>query len=218
MKYYLFVLVIPLIFAVIHSFRDKYVFGAAVTLSCALSLAPFADFSYFVIAAYIFSAFGDYFMAHKADKPSYFLPGICSFFLAHVMFLAYAIKTVDFSRITTGKSFAAVMFGIILIASYTFFLIKRIYPSLRGRENVPMRVATAFYTYISCAVMTLSLLRSGNISDIVLFSLGIAFIVFSDTIIALNNFTDYKSGSFLICPTYYACHMLTAASVILSAR
>lgn len=218
MKYYLFVLVIPLIFAVIHSFRDKYVFGAAVTLSCTLSLAPFAYFSYFVIAAYIFSAVGDYFMANKINKPSYFLPGICSFFFAHIMFLAYAIKTAEFTSIGNGRAIFAAAFGIILTVLYTIFLIKRIYPSLRGRENVPMRIATAFYTYISCAVMTISLLRVGNGADTVLFSLGIAFIVFSDTIIALNNFTDYKKGSFLICPTYYACHILAAASVILSTR
>lgn len=218
MKFYLFVLVIPLIFAVIHSFRDKYVFGAAVTLSCALILAPFADFSYFVITAYVFSAVGDYFMANKINKPSYFLPGICSFFFAHVMFLAYAIKTAEFSSIGSGRAISAAIFGVSLTASYTLFLVKRIYPSLRGRENVPMRIATAFYTYISCAVMTVSLLRAGNGADIVLFSLGIAFIVFSDTVIALNNFTDHKNGSFLICPTYYTCHILTAASVILSAR
>ena len=43
---------------------------------------------------------------------------------------------------------------------------------------------------------------------------GIAFILFSDTLIALSRFLGRKKVGRWICPTYFACHILITASQI----
>lgn len=48
------------------------------------------------------------------------------------------------------------------------------------------------------------------------FVAGIASLLFSDTIIALREFTDFKGWGLLIMPTYYLSHILMTFALLAS--
>ena len=89
-------LLVPVLFAVLHYKTGKYPFSALVTASCAVScfFAP-AGVSAWIIAAYVLSIIGDWFMAHSSGKNGdrMLLGGIGGFFCAHVCFLVYRISS-----------------------------------------------------------------------------------------------------------------------------
>lgn len=210
-------LIIPIIFAVLHFRRGSYFLSTAVTLSCAVIAIVLRE--PIVIAAYLCSIAGDYFMVNIRKAENNFIFGILCFFAAHVFFLWYGLhEAVSANVLQYAASASVIAVKLIIIAAvfvgYSIFLICRIYPALRG--NIPMKIATAMYTYISCAVFSVSILGivPGSFPSSVLFSIGIAFIVFSDTIIALCQFTNNKKYGKIICPTYFACHIFIAASII----
>ena len=76
-----------------------------------------------------------------------------------------------------------------------------------------MKAAVSAYVGISLSVITVSLLSSAAPLPKFLFAAGIAMILFSDTLIALSRFLKIKKVCRAICPTYFACHILIAASV-----
>lgn len=217
MTYLYLWLIVPIIFAVLHFRRESYFLSTAVTLSCAVIAVILRE--PIIIAAYLCSIAGDYFMVNIRKAENNFIFGILCFFLAHVFFLWYSLHfAFGVGAFVNPGSMIILIIKLTVIAAvvifYSIFLTRGIYPSLRG--NLPMRIATAMYTYISCAVLAVSILGivPDSLPSSVLFTVGVAFIVFSDTIIALCQFTDNKRYGKIICPTYFACHIFIAASLI----
>ena len=91
MKLIPFLLLIPVVFALLHYKTGKYPFSAAVTLSCLAAVCLWADVR--ITAAYALSVVGDWFMAHSGGKNGdrRLMGGILFFFLAHACFLSYSI-------------------------------------------------------------------------------------------------------------------------------
>lgn len=206
-----FLILIPIAFALLQLKMNKYIFSPLVTLSCAAIALPDAP----VLAAALFvSCIGDYFMAHKGDREWMYLLGIAGFFLAHMVFIAHALTHVLFAshealvlgvapRATYVR--AGLLTGAVLALWFTPYLI------LRVIRKVPklLKLPVVLYTFISiaglaCAVMT------GN----VLYILGIAMLLFSDTMIAETDFVGNAKTGRLIMPTYYLCHILVALSAL----
>ena len=204
-------LLVPALFAVLHAKTGKYPFSAAVTASC-LAIALLAGASVWIVAAYALSIVGDWFMAHSGGKNGdrMLLCGIVGFFLAHACFLTYSILLAERSSHPALRIAAAA----ILIVGYTVFLVGTLYPAIKDRF---LRIAATAYTGISLCVMTASLFSSAPFASAILFAAGIAFILFSDTLIALSRFLKKRKLGFWICPTYFLCHILIAASQIVLA-
>ena len=201
-------LLIPVLCAVLHAKTGRYPFSAAVTLTCLVSVFLWADPR--ILAAYGFSVIGDWFMAHSGGKNGdrNLLFGIVGFFLAHVCFLLFSAGRADFSHLLPLVPCA------LLAAGYAVFLVRKLYPAIPDRI---LKTAATAYTGISLAVLTLSLLSSAAPLPKFLFCFGIALIVFSDTLIALSRFLKKKGLGKWICPTYFACHIFIAASVMAEA-
>lgn len=203
-------LLIPILSAVLHYRTGKYPFSAAVTLSCLVSVFLWADPR--ITIAYILSVVGDWFMAHSGGKDGdrKLLGGIAGFFFAHLCFLLFGISRIGAS----GLRLLWLIPVTALVVGYALFLWKTLLPSIPGRT---LKIAASAYTGISLAVFAVSLLSSASPLPKTLFCLGIAMILFSDTLIALSRFLGKRKVGRYICPTYFACHILFAASVMAEA-
>ena len=154
-----------------------------------------------IIAAFLFSIAGDWFLSHKNGDPMMFSKGIAMFFLAHIGYLAFALLNGKIKWL-----FTSIFLGIFLVY---FFVI--LYPTFS--DNLLM-IASLVYLFISCLSFGASV---GIIGDSVVkwtYIFGIFLIVFSDTIISLTDFLGYKSLGFLILPTYYLAHIVITFSLI----
>ena len=199
---------IPVCFAVLRLITRKYVFSALTTLSCAaLSLSPvWSDgwrWSQLILpAALVVSAVGDYFMAHKGGHAEIYRLGIAGFLLAHLLFIVHCC-----TQWRPRAWIAAV--GLILLAGYGMYLIARVLPGIPNLLKLP----AALYTLISVAGFTTSLMTRNP-----LYIIGIALLLFSDTMIAEHDFVGNRAAGALILPTYYLSQLLVALSASVSIR
>lgn len=201
-------LLIPLVLAILAVSGYGFFFKAAVPGSCALillflyqkQLKAMPDI-WFVIAAFLFSIAGDWFLSNKGDSFMMFSAGIGLYLLAHVGYLWFALRN--------GRM--AKLFTIVLLAGYLLFFFVKLYPVL---DDTVLLVAVLLYLLISC--FSLGAAYGIKLAPLVKWSYfaGVTLVLLSDTIIALNEFTSYGALNFLILPTYYAAHMSITYALI----
>jgi len=154
-----------------------------------------------LLAAFAFSIAGDWFLSHKHGNTGMFVAGIGFFFLAHAGYLVYALMNGRIHRTVTA----------LILTGYLLFYFIRLAPSI----NEPALMISSFvYLLISCFSLGAAF---GLKTDPLVrwaFILGIALILFSDTIIALKEFGGYRKLNHLILPTYYASHICITLSLI----
>ncbi len=198
-KSYLFsLLLIPVASAILVFVTHHFVFKAGVAASGILILlwlfySGNRNFEnvWLIVTAFFFSIIGDWFLSNKHDLPWMFIAGIAFFFFAHVCYLMFALK---YGKININFA------GYLLVAYLIFFFVW-LRPGIAG---MGLKAAAFFYLVISCISFSAAagikrlppLARKG-------FIFGIFLILFSDTIIALREFTLLQSLKFLILPTYY---------------
>ncbi|MBL4879818.1 MAG: lysoplasmalogenase [Oleispira sp.] len=197
--YYL--LIVPIILAYFATNGYGFIFKAAVPASCILILSYLYQKSlktksdiWYVLGAFLFSILGDWFLSNKDNSFMMFAAGIALFLIAHIGYMAFALLNGKIH-----KTFTAV-----LLIGYLLFFVFYLYPSI---NDTILMVVTLLYLLISCFSM-------GSAAGIKLppqvkwfYFLGVALILFSDTIIALYEFAGDRSLNFLILPTYYAAHV-----------
>ncbi|RLD90752.1 MAG: hypothetical protein DRJ29_15045 [Bacteroidetes bacterium] len=201
-------LLIPLVLAILAVSGYGFFFKAAVPGSCALillflyqkQLKAMPDI-WFVIAAFLFSIAGDWFLSNKGDSFMMFSAGIGLYLLAHVGYLWFALRN--------GRM--AKLFTIVLLAGYLLFFFVKLYPAL---DDTVLLLAVLLYLLISC--FSLGAAFGIKLAPVVKWSYfaGVTLVLLSDTIIALNEFTSYGALNFLILPTYYAAHMSITFALI----
>jgi len=201
-------LLIPLVLAVLAVSGYGFFFKAAVPGSCAIillvlyrkQLKAMPDI-WFVIAAFLFSIAGDWFLSNKGDSFMMFSAGIGLYLFAHVCYLWFALRN--------GRM--AKLFTIVLLAGYLLFFFVKLYPAL---DDTILLLAVLLYLLISC--FSLGAAFGIKLTPIVKWGYfaGVTLVLLSDTIIALNEFTSYGALNFLILPTYYAAHMSITFALI----
>ncbi len=201
-------LLIPLVLAILALAGYGFFFKASVPGSCAIillflyrkKLKAMPDI-WFVIAAFLFSIAGDWFLSNKGESFMMFSAGIGLYLFAHVGYLWFALRN--------GRM--AKLFSIVLLAGYLLFFFVKLYPAL---DDTILLVAVLLYLLISC--FSLGAAFGIKLSPIVKWSYfaGVTLVLLSDTIIALNEFTSYGALNFLILPTYYAAHMSITFALI----
>lgn len=199
--------VLPAFFAVLALRTNDFRWKAAVTLSCLAMMALVAlgrglpSLVWIIAAAFVFSILGDFFLSHKEHQPSYYLFGVLSFFVAHVGYLLF----------TWLHGSPSLLLFVLLLAVYGVYFALRLRPAL---EQGALAWAMFFYVVISCLSLAAAagLLFPGVARGWMI--LGIALILFSDTIIAEVDFVGNKGWGFLILPTYYAAHISILYAVL----
>jgi hypothetical protein len=154
-----------------------------------------------LVGAFVCSIIGDWFLSHMNGDVSLFVKGIALFFLAHVGYLVYALLNGKMHR----KATAIVLIGFLAF----FFLV--LYPKI---TDTALMVASLIYLLISCFSLGAAIGMNGVKIEKLAYIVGIALILFSDTIIAFKEFVDYHTFDFLITPTYYLAHICIIYSVI----
>jgi len=154
-----------------------------------------------IFGALLFSIAGDWFLSNRHGETSRFVMGIALFFLAHVVYLVFALINGRLNRLLT----------VIILAAYLAFYFFMLSP---GIEDETLKVAALFYLLISCFSLGAALGISGHSAFKWLFAFGIVMVLFSDTIIALREFVKYKDLDFLILPTYYLAQISVVAALI----
>lgn len=160
--------------------------------------------AWIVAAAFAFSAAGDYFLSNKGSNDSYFVIGIALYLLAHVSYTAYALRRGRIARLAL----------LVLVTGYGAYFLRYLRPAL---HDAVLGVAVLVYLLISCVAVAAALgigARDGGAVHKWLFVFGIANIVFSDTLISMNEFLHERRLNDLILPTYYLAHIAVSAALI----
>lgn len=194
-------LLIPLVLAYFAVAAYGFFFKAAVPGSCALillflfrpRLKTQTDL-WFVIAAFLFSMAGDWFLSNKGESFMMFSTGIGLYLLAHVGYLWFALLNGRLHK----------LFTILVLTGFLLFFFIKLFPVI---DDTILLIATLLYLLISC--FSLGAAFGLKLNPLVKWSYfaGVSFILFSDTIIALFEYTNYEGMNFLILPTYYAAHI-----------
>ncbi|MEE1199354.1 MAG: lysoplasmalogenase family protein [Christensenellales bacterium] len=194
----LLLLLIPLATAFARVTTRKYIFSALTSLICAVLVAVFAD-TPLLFAGLFLSVPADYFMAHKNGRVNWFCAGILAFLAAHLLYCAHAIRYARFSLPLT-------LLGAVMLVAYGVYLRRRILPATPHLLKLP----AAIYTITSIVSLIL-----GTMTHDLIYTAGIALLLFSDTLIAEREFPKYRKYQNLILPTYYLCHIALALSAML---
>ena len=201
-------LLIPLVLAILAVAGYGFFFKAAVPGSCAIILVflfrkqfkAMPDI-WFVIAAFLFSIAGDWFLSNKGDSFMMFSAGIGLYLFAHLGYLLFALRN--------GR--VHLIFTIIVLAGYLLFFFASLYPAI---DDTVLLIAVLVYLLVSCFSLGAAFgIRLNPVVKWTYFT-GVTLVLLSDTIIALNEFTSYDALNFLILPTYYAAHMSTTFALI----
>jgi len=203
-----FLLLIPLVLAFFAVADYGFFFQAAVPGSCAIillllfrnQLKTARDF-WFIIAAFLFSIAGDWFLSNKGESSGMFSAGIGLYLLAHVGYLWFALKNGRMHK----------LFTLAVVAGFLVFFYLKLLPAIDDKVLV---MAVLLYLLISC--FSLGAAFGIRLSPVVKWTYfaGITLILLSDTIIALSEFASYGAFIFLILPTYYAAHMSITFALI----
>jgi hypothetical protein len=204
MKHFRYViLLVPVIFTVFAVTGHCFLYRVAVSAACALILlfmaGQFADRSIrWILAALLVSIAGDWFLSHSRNAQVWFLYGIALFLIAHLGFICFCLKNGRINRYVLLP----------VLTAYIAFFFVALWPVL----SPTLSVAVLAYLIVSCFSLAVATGLPHTIR--LLFSLGIALLVFSDTIIALKYFMGYKALGFLILPTYFASHIVITAALM----
>jgi uncharacterized membrane protein YhhN len=154
-----------------------------------------------IMAAFLFSIGGDWFLSHKHGDTGMFVAGIALFFIAHIGYLSYALMNGRIHRAAT----------IILLAGYLLFFFLKLYPGIADKT---LMFAVLVYLLISCFSLGAAVGLKTEYWVKLAYIFGIFLILFSDTIIAFREFIGYKKLDYLILPTYYLAHISITFSLM----
>ncbi len=206
------VLIVPIILGFVADSTDYLPAKMGVPLSCALIVLgihfldqPRRRDLFWLVAAFVFSALGDYFLSNKRDNESYFVIGIGLYFLAHVGYLSFALCNGRISRVALA----------VLLAGYLPYYLVKLYPAI---DDSVLSTAVLLYLLISCVAVAAGFGLNWTGLMKWSFVFGICMILLSDTAISFNEFLKYKDWNRIILPTYYLAHITITIAVLSRSR
>ena len=144
-------------------------------------------------------------MAYREGREIFFVFGITFFLIAHVLYILYFLKN-------KGERHLSMVISLIVFMAYLVYFLYIL------RLNIVSPVlSAAVLLYIIVSVISFAVAwdvqfkLSAKISTI----LGISMIVFSDTLIAQNNFVSQTELTQLIIPTYMMCHFFLTLGILI---
>ena len=139
-----FLLIIPVVLAVLALCGFGFFFksGTALAGIFILYFLHYNRFKHFkdvwmIIAAFIFSIAGDWFLSNKQDSAKMFVIGIALFFFAHLSYLVFALMN--------GK--VNWRFTFIILTAYLVFYFLVLFPAF---DNDVLKWTALVYLLISC--------------------------------------------------------------------
>ena len=103
---------------------------------------------------------------------------------------------------------ALLLLGLVFVPYYIIFL----YPDI---PDIVLSGSVFLYLGISIVALALAFGMKQTFSPKLFYIIGIALIVFSDTLISFNEFLQYRTFNKLILPTYYLAHISITISLFI---
>jgi uncharacterized membrane protein YhhN len=168
-----------------------------------------AGFNRLVFAGLIFSLFGDYFLLFAGSDIYFFLYGLVSFLLAHIVYSSAFFR--DFKNNPQASKFYGHMILFILgVFSLSF------YSFIRDYLN-DFRIPVMIYMFVISVMAILAAYRYKrvNLLSFRLILFGAVFFVISDAALAFNKFVDpFSFAGILIMSTYMVAQYLITMGAI----
>lgn len=147
--------------------------------------------AFLIIIALLFSWTGDVMLMFEELKPIYFMMGLVSFLLAHIIYIyVFNKSSQDFKPkiFTYSTGFLLMMFGLLMLLLMWSGL---------GNLKVPVTV----YTSVIMIMGVSALFRKADGASLVL--IGAILFIASDSLLALNKFyEDFVAADFWVMLTY----------------
>ena len=160
-------------------------------------------FSYLVSAALLFSMFGDFFLL---DESRYLIPGMISFSLAHIVYIAAFFHT-DISITIPG--IVIIVFSIIYILTVKTFL----RTGFQKKMFFPIVFYCALLTAMNLSAQSYEAARGG----LSVLSIGAALFYVSDAFLSWDVMVSkYRVAAFAVLAAYYSAQMLIAYKAVQS--
>ena len=201
-------LLIPIFLGVMALQTGHIFFKLGVPFSCCVILLLVFNKSIsqyqsllFIIAAFLFSMLGDYYLSNKSHHEMYFVYGIAAYFVAHCGYSGYALSNGRIHRSTL------LVLVLIFIPYYIFLLQPAIQVSV-------LSISVFVYLLISIVALALAMGLHLQGAEKYYYIFGIFLIVLSDSIISFREFLDFRLLTFLILPTYYLAHISITYSLL----
>lgn len=168
-----------------------------------------AGFNRLVLAGLIFSLFGDCFLLFAGSDVYFFLYGLVSFLLAHIVY------SMAFVRDFKNKPDASKYYGHLMLFCMGVFSMSY-YTMIRDYLN-DFRIPVMAYMFVISVMAILAGYRYKrvNLLSFRLIYLGAIFFVISDSALAFNKFVQpYSFAGFLIMSTYMIAQYLITMGAI----
>ena len=151
-----------------------------------------------LMVALFFSLAGDIFLVLPAEAGDYFIAGLLSFLLAHIMYIAAFFKLKNFRSMTA-------FFMIMLLLFYAMVIFKFIGGTLGALQPYVL----IYMVVLLLMVLTSSIRNIANgLQSYRLVLIGALLFMISDSILALNKFYAEFSYADLLIMLTYGCAQL----------
>ncbi|SHJ09026.1 lysoplasmalogenase [Flavobacterium terrae] len=161
-----------------------------------------------LLSALVFSWIGDIILMFTDKGELYFIFGLVSFLVAHIIFILLFTKQ-EKENTSTNKLF---WIGLVIVGIYLFGMLSLLYPSL-GDLKIPVTVyAITISTMLLMAIKGYFNWKKPNNLTVLL---GALIFVSSDSILAINKFhSELPKSGFLIMITYIVAQFLITKGIL----
>ena len=162
-----------------------------------------------LLSALIFSWIGDIILMFADKGELYFIFGLVSFLIAHILFIILFVKQKSDGKAPNKIIFG---FGLLLVSIYLSSMLWLLFPSL-GDLKIPVSVYA-----LTISFMLVMAIRGGlswkNPMNLLILNGAIAFVT-SDSILAINKFyVPLPNANFLIMSTYLVAQYLITFGIL----
>ncbi|MFT6826923.1 MAG: putative membrane protein YhhN [Roseivirga sp.] len=168
---------------------------------------PKTALSKFVNAALILSAIGDTLLIFNDENPLFFMLGLGSFLLAHLVYIFLNLNLIDIEDRKIKFHWRDIIF-----AGFGLFMFRLLRPNL-GEMMIP----TLIYTVVICMMGITASKRIGKTSkrSFQLIMIGAITFMISDSLLAINKFyVAIDHADLLIMLTYITAQFLIISGII----
>lgn len=160
-----------------------------------------------LLSALLFSWIGDVILMFADKGELYFIFGLVSFLIAHIIFIVLFVK-----QHKANPNSNLLWVGLVLVAFYLLGMLNFLFPSL-GDLKIPVSVyATTISVMLLMAIKGYFNWSKPNNLTILL---GALFFVSSDSILAINKFhSEIPKSGFLIMVTYIIAQYLITKGIL----
>ncbi len=163
---------------------------------------------YILLAGLFFSWIGDVLLMFDSWNDLFFILGLVSFLTTHIFYIVYFLRIISSNTSLLKKK--PVLVAIVL--AYGITLVWQLFPKLGD-----MKLPVIAYAFVICGMMICSLhvYNKINKKSAILFVVGAAAFVISDSILAFNKFYQpFTNAGVLIMLTYCLAQYLIVCGYI----